>query len=681
MRRKVPWWRTFRSPAALVAVLAAAFAAISGSYAVARPQATAGGNAADAWRQVFPLLKPRTPEHAAGLLSKDEWNTFNSLDRDDITEAEREQLGVLIAKLQPALALISEAAAQRRCDFQLDRSAGFELALPHLTPMRQGATLLRMQGSLQLQDGDIQGFVDTQGQLARVAVQPGQDEILIGGLVGNAIASAGTSSIRSALDEGIVSQQAAKDLIEALAPVRATDPFHYGDTPVREFEALEATLRKAATRRHGWHGFLASLGVPADQIERGGLAGPRELLDSLPSIRPLYDLYGQALREVDPAKARALLAKADALAAGLNPPADTFRLLLPSFERVLDVRDRFNLDLASLMKKLEAIAADPAAASRLTAPAVLWARVAARVCALPDETQAAVEALRSGTPDLPTADRDRAVACLNGCDATIFEAMRMAAACERKDLDFSKVRGIDAWPPLPTFGGLRGATRLAVLRARMLETDRALELIDLALAAVAALASDPSQAASSTSAAIAKELVPAIGDMARRPDMDEARRARLDTSIARIDRRDAFGFRASLSAERSVVSARLRSLDDDSERFDRDLRRRNAEWIMAARIELGLVHAPIERPGALESIDDLFPAERLLRAQASSDAITELLQGRAQGEAEKRDAPKGRNPLATLPIEPIRDPATDATEAQATLSAIDAALKPTALPR
>jgi len=681
MRRKAPSRLSFRFPSALTALLAVTVTMISGSYAGARPQAGAGGNAADTWRQVFPLLKPRTPEHAEGLLSEEEWNTFNSVDRDNITEAEREQLGVLMAKLQPALALIGEAAAQRRCDFQLDRSAGFELALPHLTPMRRGAALLRMQGSLQLQDGDMQGFVDTQGQLARVAVQPGQDEILIGGLVGNAIASAGTSSIRSALDEGVVTQQAAKDLIEALAPVRATDPFHYGDTPAREFEAMEATLRRAAARKHGWRGLLENMGVPADQLERRGLAGPRELLDSLPSVRPLYDLYGQALREIDPAKARALLAKADALAAGLNPPADTFRLLLPSFERVLEVRDRFNLDLASLMQTLEAIAADPAAASRRTAPAVLWARVAARVGALPDETQAAIEALRSGAPDLPTADRDRALACLHGCDATIFEAMRIAAACERKDLDFSKVRGIDAWPPLPTFGGLRGAARLAVLRARMLETDRALALIDLALAAVAALASDPSQAASCTSAAIAKELVPAIGDIARRPDMDEARRARLEASIARIDRRDAFGFRSSLAAERAMVSERLRALDDDSERFDRDLRRRNAEWIMAARVELGRVHAPIESPGALESIDDLFPAERLLRAQGSSDAIRELLQGRALGEAERRDGSKGRNPLAALPIEPIRDPATDATEAQAALSAIDAALKPTTPPR
>ena len=678
MRRKAPSRLSFRAPRALLALLATTLALISGPYAAA--QATAGGNAADIWRQVFPLLQPRTADHPAGLLNDEEWNTFLSVDRDHITEAEREQLGVLMAKLEPAIALIGDAAAQRRCDFDLDRSAGFELALPHLSQMRRGVHLLRVQGAMQLQDGNMEGFIDTQDQLMHIAVQPGQDELLIGGLVGSAIAGTGTHAIRRAIDEGGVTQDRAKELIEALAPIRGDDPFHYGDAPVREFEALEATLRKAAEGRRGWRGFLENLGVPKEQLDRRDIAGPRELLQSLPTVRPVYDLYTQAMRETDPVNARALLAKAGAAAEGLKPPADTFRLFLPDFTRVLDVRDRFNDDLANLLKTLEAIAADPAATSRFTAPAVLWARVAARVCALPDDTQSAVEVVRAKGLTEAGESAERALACLEGCDTTIFEAMRVAAACERTDLDFSKVPGIDAWPPLPTFGGLRGATRLAVLRARMLDTDRALELVDLALAAVAALGSDPSQAASCTSAAIARELVPGIADIARRADMDEARHAKLEASIARIDRRDAFGFRASLAAERARVSEELRSLDDDSERMERDLRRRNAEWIMAARIELGRVHAPIESPGALESIDDLFPAERLKAAQISSDAIAEHLQRRARGQEDGKET-KGRNPLATLPVEPIRDPATDATEAQATLSAIDAALKPTTASR
>jgi hypothetical protein len=447
--------------------------------------------------------------------------------------------------------------------------------------------------------------------------------------------------------------------------------------PLHEFEALEATLTRSSERGQEARDFYERLGVPPTDFDGSARPGPRELLQALPQVKPIFDMQAQALAEADPVKARALLAKADAMAQALPPSASAFRIMLPDLGRVMQSRDRLKSDVAALMKTLQAIADDPSGAARHTAPAILWARVAARVCALPDDTQAAVELVRAKGLTEAGESAEKALACLEDCDATIFEAMRVAAACERTVLDFSKVPGLGAWPPLPTFGGLRGAARLAALRARMLETDRALEHVDLALAAVAALGSDPSQAASCTSAAIARDLVPDIADIARRADMDEARRAKLEASIARIDRRDAFGFRASLVAERARVADQLRSLDDGSEQFDRDLRRRNAEWIMAARIELGRVHAPIENPGALESIDDLFPAERLKTARVSSDAIAEHLQRQRRARNEEGGkAAKGRNPLATLPVEPIRDPATDATEAQATLSALDAALKP-----
>jgi hypothetical protein len=592
-----------------------------------------------------------------------------------------EQARVLLSKLQPAMSMISDAAAQKRCDFGLDRNAGFELLLPHLGHIRIAAQWLALQGTVQLDAGDMKAFTDTQSQIARVATQPGQDEVLIGSLVGAKIGRLGMSQVEGVINDGVLTPDGAKDLIEALAPLRGDDPMHFAAASAREFEALALSLKRASEHRGRDRAFYRMFGVDPVDADGRDRPGPRELLANLPALKPIYDLFEQALREPDLTKAKALLAKAEQMADRLPAPASALKLFLPNFAGMLDRRDRFNDDLANLLKMLEAIAADPAAAARLTSPAVQWARVAARVCALPDETQRSVEALRSGAPELASEDRDRAIACLVGCDTSIFEAMRVAAACERKDLDFSKVHGLDAWPPLPTFGGLRGAARLAMLRARMLETDQALKLTDLALAAVAALASDPSQAASCTSAAIARELVPAIADVARRPDMNEDRRARLDASVARIDRRDAFGFRASLAAERARVSERLRPLDDDSERFDRDLRRRNAEWVMAARIELERMHAPIENPGALESIDDLFPAVRLTRARTSSETIAELLQARAQDATAKRAPPKGRNPLAALPIEPIRDPATDATEAQATLSAIDAALKPTTASR
>ena len=666
MARKASRWRSFRFATALVAGFFAHAPLISVAHAAPLPQATAGGNAADAWRQVFPLLTPRSDANPSGLLTQEEWATVQGLGRNDLSAAELEQAKVFLSKLQPAMSLISDAAAQKRCDFELDRSRGFEMLLPHLGPMREAARLLRLQGVVQLNAGDLKGFADTQSQIARVAVQPGQDEVVTSSMVGTAIARLPMGSVQAVIDEGTLTQQGARDLIEALAPLRGDDPMHFAEGAAREYEAVEKMLKLTIERRRD-RSFHETFGINPRAAE--------QLLPSLPTLKPIYDLYGQALRETDPAKAKGLVAKANALADGLPENLSLLKALLPAFETVLRSRDDFRSNLAALLKTLEKIAADPSAAARYAKPAVLWARVAARVCALPNDSQTAVEILRAQGPEHAGEFAPRAIACLEGCDGTIFEAMRVAAACERTDLDFSKVPGLTAWPPLPTFGGLRGAARLAAARITLLDTDRAIAHLDLAFAAAAALARDPSQAASCTSLAIVRELVPAVAAIARRGDMNDERRARLEAAVHRIDRKDPFGFRASLAAERAVLISRLEPLESDHERLEKELRRKPADWVMAARIAAGDVHAPVTEAGPLEDIADLFPSDRLEKANTAAKAISDARNAAARDDAQPASAPR-RSGIAALPIEPIRDPATDAQEAQATLSALDAALKP-----
>ncbi|MFM7810069.1 MAG: hypothetical protein ACKPEA_19405, partial [Planctomycetota bacterium] len=190
----------------------------------------------------------------------------------------------------------------------------------------------------------------------------------------------------------------------------------------------------------------------------------------------------------------------------------------------------------------------------------------------------------------------------------------------------------------------------------------------------AALASDPSQAASCTSLAIVRELVPAVAALGRRPDLNDERRAKLESAVARIDRKDPFGFRASLAAERALLAGRLETLEDDHERLEKELRRRGADWVMAARIACEQVHAPVNEAGPLEDAADLFPSDRLEKANDAAKVIREA-RTVTDGEADTAKTPR-RTTIASLPIEPIRDPATDAQEAQAVLSALDAALKP-----
>ena len=87
------------------------------------------------------------------------------------------------------------------------------------------------------------------------------------------------------------------------------------------------------------------------------------------------------------------------------------------------------------------------------------------------------------------------------------------------------------------------------------------------------------------------------------------------------------------------------------------------------------MHAPVTDAGPLEDAADLFPSDRLEKADAAGKAIAQA-RG-AAGDDDSKGAKTSRRPgLAALPIEPIRDPAVDAQESQSVLSALDAALKP-----
>jgi hypothetical protein len=673
IRRKLGWTRDFRGTA--MALLLAGLACLGATHP-AMAQAGAGGNAAEAWRKSDPLLRLKSDTNPDGLLTEAEFTQLNELfGRSNLSPEEVNLARLRLAQLQPAMTLVEEAAAQRRCDFELDRSKGFELELPQLSTMRHAARLLALQGDLQRGDGDMKGFADAQAAMARIATQPGQEDVLIGSLVGQAIGSLSMGRVRDAISDGEVSPSQAKELLESLAPMHGDDPFHFNAGPMSEYEALQATLQTYARKGKLAAELFGMLGDPklAESARRMKAA---DLLASLPQVKGAYEQMSAAMREKDPARAKAMIAKAMASVENLPPPANMFAQLMPALDRVMDNRAKFTAELADLERTLKEISEDPAAQAKYTDPAVLWSRVAAQVCALPDESQTAVEILRAQGVEHAGDFTPTAIACLKGCDQTIFPLMRVAAAGERRNLDFMKVRGSRARPPLSTLGGMRGAARLAAARTQLLDTDQAIAHLDLAFAAVAALASDPSQASSVTSMMAARDLVPAVAAIAQRPDLTPERRTALEAAVNRIERRDAFGFRAALAAERAWLLDALAPIEPaDQAKRQKDIARRTPEWILAARVELSdEVQLAIPNAGAMEDMADLFPPERLEKAKAAHEAIAERMKA-LQGIGAD-DANAKRPTLASLPVEPLRDTAVDAQEAQAVLSALDAALRP-----
>lgn len=659
--RKLRWIRAFG------ALLTTALVCMVGTRS-AVAQATAGGNAAEAWRRAFPLLAPRDEKHnPQGLLTAEEWEVVNEASDGFGFDAGRDdRVRLLLTKLQPAFDAVDEAAAQRKCDFGLDRSQGFELLLPHLSRMRQATQLMRLKADTQLADGDVEGMVRTQERMACMALQPGQDTITISALVGQSMSDQLKDSIREGIDQGALTQEGARQLLQELAPMRAVDAFHVADSIRGEYGMLEAELRNAVRAGMDGEGFLRHAGAP----EGTPAADPAAMLAALPSLKPVYELQAQAAMEPDAQKSAELVRKAGKMIDSLRGPASTLRVVLPSIDGVIARQKRAAAELESLAALLKRIADDPEAIAKLRSPALLWARIAARVNAIPDDRQDGVELVRVNGPKEGDAVVESGVSCLQGCRETILADMALAASIERKDLDFEKVRGVNGRPPLATLGGMRGAARLALADAWLGDTEHAIDRIELAAAAVQALSADPHQASSCMALAAARDLVPAVRRVVRLPGFGASQRERLQRAIERIDRADPFGFKASLQADRRWLldSFKGKCEPTDPQEMEKALRRRAASWIMSAAIEWhDQVPEPRDDEGPLVDVTDVFPTDAVKALREASGPLVQAVDP-PDGAADRK-----RAALRSLPVPMLRDTAVDAAEAQSVLSQLDAA--------
>jgi len=660
------------------------------AFTHATAQTTPVGNAADSWRALRPLLLPQSASNPKGLLTEEQWDEFQNDLSEEILSPEKMELRKLrVSQLQPLLTLIHEAAAQPRCDFEYDHSKGFDLVMPELVEMRKAARVLRTVGKVHQDDGDMQGFVDSQSAIAHIALFPGQSKILIGSLVGQSIANLSMFNIDSAIEDGLLSQSQAKELLQSIEPFTNEDAFHTNDCMMTEYQLLEASFRNANPKESLLSNITKRLDRQPNLAEgdNNEVDNNEALIKCLPVWKPIYEQLAVVMREPDAIKRDEMENKLMARVAALEPPANMLNLFLPAVMKTVNSRNQTNTKALTLQQTLKQISEDPDAALRFTSLEVLWLRIAAQANALSTDSQTAVEIFRNQGADNAGQFAKPAMTCLQHCDKTIFASMRLAAARGAARFSFHR-RGLrlleNGAPMLSMLGGLRGAARLSAAQSTLLDTDKAISQIDLVFAVIAALAIDPSQSSSCTSAAIAKELVPAVCALAKRADMTTERKEKLQAAVNRIQRTDPFGFKASLLAERKQLRSELYWMNPENpQALAQDISRRNAEWVMAVLVATNdPVNQQQESVGVLVDTSDLFPADRLLAAKIANESLTQLLL-KARNEMNRRDEsddsevalPVKGSGLSKIVVAPLRDPAMDLQEALETLSKLDAALR------
>ena len=609
------------------------------------PAATrgAGDNAATLWRDIFPRIQDKNDSG----LTQDDWDWISNIASGNPppTQKQLERGRVAMAKLGPVLDDVVSTSKLRKCDFEHDYSQGFGMPLPELEPMRQAARILGARANLALADGDWDTYLDSAGASSNLSRQVAQSPVLISSLVSGAIGQLPVSSAQQLVDEGSLTPEKATKLLEAMDPLRGDDPHGYSSAMNEEYTSLISSKmdgKQLASMMDDPQGNERLQKLSAEEIHKTAL--------------PLAGLYKEsAACFLEPNKEAALKRWNAALATMDTLPRNSqalMRAIMPHSESLLNNFFAQQAKTDALMAALQGIASGKLNAGALGVPAIWWSRAAAAARSLNDEQQAAVELLRfsSVTDDSPLLAI--AIATLDACDATVFEYMRRAMACESKVVSFEKLSRDRTPLNLALVGGLRGAARMALAKSMLPKwnAEQSLGLICMAIAASNALTSDPTFTHALASQSIAEEIAVAVGHFAIRRGVTDELRGKLDVAIGTIPRSDAFGFRAAHKKLRAELAKNLRwnfgRTDDVTEELTKVLAQKSQPWLFAVDIVYFSSEKPAASPdGTLVSMDDVFTPDSV-REIANAWEVRQI---QVAKDREKEDSEVELEPLSKIP--------------------------------
>ena len=609
------------------------------------PAATrgAGDNAATLWQDIFPHIQDKND---LGLTQGD-WDLISSIagGNPPPTQKQLERGRVAMAKLGPVLDDVVSTSKLRKCDFEHDYSQGFGMPLPELAPMRKAARILGARANLALADGDWDTYLDSAGASSNLSRQVAQSPVLISSLVSGAIGQLSVSNAQQLVDEGSLTPEKAAKLLEAMDPLRGDDPHGYSSAMNEEYTSLISSKmdgKQLASMMDDPQGNERLQKLSAEEIHKTAL--------------PLAGLYKEsAACFLEPNKEAALKRWNAALATMDTLPRNSqalMRAIMPHAESLLNNFFAQQAKTDALIATLQGIASGKLNAGAIGVPAIWWSRAAAAARTLNDEQQAAVELLRLSSVTDNSPLLAIAIATLDACDATVFECMRRAMACESKVVSFEKISRDSTPLDLALVGGLRGAARMALAKSMLPKwnAEQSLGLICMAIAASNALTSDPTFTHALTSQSIAEEIAVAVGHFSIRSGMTDELRGKLDMAIATIPRSDAFGFRAAHKKLRAELAKNLRwnfgRTDDVTEELTKVLAQKSQPWLFAVDIVYFSSEKPAASPdGTLVSMDDVFTPDSVREIANAWD----VRQIQVAKDREKEDSQVELEPLSKIP--------------------------------
>jgi hypothetical protein len=152
-----------------------------------------------------------------------------------------------LAKAGPALHAMRAATGRRASDFELDLSQGFDLLLPHLSPMRQLQSAFSAAAMVDLHDGNGTAAVKSVMSMITASGDLRSDQTLISSLVGSSMFDLADSTVDQLAQFGELDKDAAIALRRRFKGLDADDPFGLGDAMETERTMLSTVANDYQT--------------------------------------------------------------------------------------------------------------------------------------------------------------------------------------------------------------------------------------------------------------------------------------------------------------------------------------------------------------------------------------------------------------------------------------------------
>ncbi len=522
-------------------------------------------NAASTYRQASDWWKSSS-QGDAPLLSAEEVMLLDSGFEGQVTP----EIRAALAKARPYLDLVRQGGLTPTCDFELDKSKGFSLLLPQLSQLRQAARILKLDASVRMLDGDIDGATQALTAIAGFGSHVRNDGLIVSSLVSGAILGAQDDAVDSLLGTGALRPADADALAKSIESLRGPDPIGLQNAVREEGRLARASLEtaingddQALTRLAGELGFEE---IPNPEE----ILNPEKLHGQLDRMDALYGQFATALANPDRDAAQAAMAEISArvdrgdeglLAQMLMPSVGRSALAMWKVSDMLDARYRM----------LDDIRTGKVPASRYANAAIPYLRAGKLVEGMPLERQREIEAARVAgaalDPSALAAAR-REIAAMRAELRACFVEARDRGRC---DFGVARVPRPNLYPTYLLT--LRGAVRVLFTDALLPDattgattkgeplTERpnrqgdappftAEEAVVMALRCVNHLAMDPAIGHSFIAASILRETAAVIEEAKRRNLLDAEAVARIAAIADTLDRTGPLGFKAAVERDR-----------------------------------------------------------------------------------------------------------------------------------